>query len=434
MDDKANDKQVFIWNLIGNVLYAFTSMVLLLLVNRILGIRNGDTFSIGFAIAQLMLSIGNFQIRLYQATDVKEKFKFVDYWYFRLLTCFLMIVVSLIYTLSKDYQISKTLVVLVFCVYRLGDAFSDVYEGRLQQIKRLDIAGKSLAVKVFYPVLLFSISIIFTKDLLFSSLVLTITEFICIYFYTIKKSKYFFSFNIKNYSLFSKEKLNIMKQMLIISFPLFINSYVMNSIYNTPKIVIDGFIENGTFLNGLQVYYNILFLPAFVMNLIVLIFRGVITEMAHDLYHKQINNVYKKMLVLVIIIIIITVLAIGVAYVIGIPILSLVYGTGDALYQYKSSLIIIMIGGGINAIATILDNVITIFRKHHLLTISYILSWIIIKLISTDLILSNGLYGASLSFLIAMIVLLLAVIGILIFSIISYQKESKRREKIYGGE
>ena len=82
---------MFIWNMLGSLCNAFSSMLLLIVVNRATNAYNGGLFSLGFATAQMMTTLGTLEVRNYQATDVKEEFSFNDYYSFRISTCAFML-------------------------------------------------------------------------------------------------------------------------------------------------------------------------------------------------------------------------------------------------------------------------------------------------------------------------------------------------------
>lgn len=114
---------------------ALFSIVTLMIVTRMLDDNEADIFSIAWTISQLMATIGTFQIRMYQATDVTGVFSFRQYWKYRSLTVILMLISSYIYIFIRGYTGEKKAVVLFVCVFRAIDSFADVYEGWFQQRK-----------------------------------------------------------------------------------------------------------------------------------------------------------------------------------------------------------------------------------------------------------------------------------------------------------
>ena len=63
---------VYFWNIAGSTTNALASMILLILVNRILGVEDGDIFSLAFSIGQVILTVATFQVRVYQRMSWKN--------------------------------------------------------------------------------------------------------------------------------------------------------------------------------------------------------------------------------------------------------------------------------------------------------------------------------------------------------------------------
>ena len=77
--EKPSEKEIYIWNILGSLANAGLSVIILMVVTRTLDNQKADIFSIAWAISQLMATIGCYQIRVLQATDVEEKFTFRQY-------------------------------------------------------------------------------------------------------------------------------------------------------------------------------------------------------------------------------------------------------------------------------------------------------------------------------------------------------------------
>ncbi|EGV07806.1 hypothetical protein HMPREF1042_1299 [Streptococcus constellatus subsp. pharyngis SK1060 = CCUG 46377] len=86
-----------------------------------------------------------------------------------------------------------------------------------------------------------------------------------------------------------------------------------------------------------------------------------------------------------------------VAYFVGTPILSLVFGV--ALSQYTLPFAILIFAGVLYALAIVFENILTIIRKQHLLVGLYIILLIITKLVTEPFIYQKGMLGATISFL-----------------------------------
>ena len=117
LNTRPSNQSIYIWNIVGSMTNAFMSMVILAIVTRTLDNQQTDIFSIAWSISQLMATIGTFQIRTYQATDVTERYKFNQYFAFRCLTVVIMILASIIYIAEKRYSFYKTMIVLIICFF-----------------------------------------------------------------------------------------------------------------------------------------------------------------------------------------------------------------------------------------------------------------------------------------------------------------------------
>ena len=88
--------------------------------------------------------------------------------------------------------------------------------------------------------------------------------------------------------------------------------------------------------------------------------------------------------------------------ILGIPILSLVYAI--ELDGYKSHLLVIILGGCFCTFSYVLDNALIVIRRQYLLILSYVFTWLYVKLITEKMVTSFGLMGGALTYATSMIV------------------------------
>ena len=96
--EKTNNikKSAYFWNAMNAVISALQNPVILLVMTRTNGIYDAGVFSVAFAIATLMLYVGLYGLRRFQSSDLDEKYSFAEYHGMRILTCSIMIFVSII--------------------------------------------------------------------------------------------------------------------------------------------------------------------------------------------------------------------------------------------------------------------------------------------------------------------------------------------------
>ncbi|BFK64665.1 lipopolysaccharide biosynthesis protein [Dorea formicigenerans] len=390
INTRPSERSIYIWNIAGSMTNAFMSMLILAIVTRILDNQETDIFSIAWSISQLMATIGTFQIRTYQATDVTEKYKFNQYFIFRCVTVFAMIFTSILYIVGKKYSFYKSAIVLIICLFRAVDSLADVYEGFFQQKERLDLAGKALTYRIIAAMLCFSGTLIVFQDLLISSLSLLAAYCICFFIFDIRYNR---SVDIlKNRTRGQIKNNGWLMGLLLEGFPLFVNAYLMMSINNEPKMVIDRAIEQKWMEAGTQTAFNILFMPASVLTLVYIVFRPLLTQMAIA-WSKKEKKVFLQIIIkmLACLIVVACIILLGSA-ILGIPVLSLFYGID--LSKYKVHLLVVILGGCFCTLSYVFDNALVVIRKQYLLVVAYIITWVYVKAVSNLLIKKAGMLGA----------------------------------------
>lgn len=381
-------RKTFVWNMIGGFCNSVTSFLLLLFVTRILGSNEGGIFSFAFATAQLMLTIGKFGVRAYQATDVQTKISYTDYLVFRIITGLLMILFSGIYVLWNGYSGQKLYIILCVCLIKLADAVEDVFHGELQRIGKLDVAGKLLTIRNITTILIFLICLLFTKQLFNTCL---ITAIISIVFCLV--------INVYYTQKYSRIRCVPCKHSIVQLFwdclPLFVGAFLSLYIYNSPKNAIDHYLSY-----EYQTYYSILFMPAFVINLFSeFVFKPLLTNLALLWENVKVETFLKLVFRLLGLVLGLTIIAMLGAYFVGVPILSFVYGV--ELYPYQGDLLLLMCGGGFGAAVYLLNNVLTSMRKQNAILIGYALFAIFIGNISPIFVKKFYIRGAAISYLLS---------------------------------
>lgn len=421
INEKPTEKSIYIWNIMGSFTNAVLSVVILMLVSRTLNDKQADIFSIAWSISQLMATISTFQIRTYQATDVEECFKFHQYLKFRIVTVLIMMIFSAIYIVAHRYDFYKSIVVFVVCLYRAVDSLADVYEGWFQQKERLDLAGKAITYRIVIGMVGFFISLIITKELLISCVVLLLCYVVCFLVFNIRYTRVVEVLK-KRDSWEKNRKWFVMLAME--GAPLFINAYIMMSISNEPKMLIDAAIARGLMADGQQMIFSVLFLPASVLTLAYIVFRPLLTRMAIMWSNKKMKDFFKIIAIIMCSLLGIAGAILAGSALVGIPVLSIIYGID--LSAYKTELLIIVGGGCFCTFSYVFDNALVVIRKQYLLIIAYIVTWIYIKLISSSLVNQYKIMGAAISYASAMLVFFLAV-AIVFF--VCLQKSRKKMEK-----
>lgn len=407
----------YFWNTIAGLLNAGQSVILLMFISRVIGLEGAGIFSIAYAIACLMLTIGNFGVRNYQATDTNEKYSFQNYLTSRFFTVAIMFLASFIYItkgiLFDNYSFYKIVVIVLTCILKLLDSIEDVFEGRCQQNGRLDIASRCLSIRYIVVISVFCVLIMLTKNLVISLSFEVLISAIFIIWY------------IKNiFKQFGKIKIMTdgtkVKNLLFDCLPLFFGAYFSIYIGNAPKYAIDTVM-----MAEQQACFTFVFMPVFVIALLNnFIYQPILSKLAIKWKNREFKKFIKVILMQFAILIGIIIFVLMGGFLLGIPILSILYSTD--LTHYKMELLILLYGGGMLAFSGFLNVVLTIMRRQKCLLAGYGVVAFIAMISSNYMVVHYGTLGAAFLYSSLMTLLALSFGIILLFSLkrdIKYSKE-----------
>ncbi|HOO79520.1 MAG TPA: oligosaccharide flippase family protein [Lachnospiraceae bacterium] len=374
MTKQNNQKKNVIWNMIFSVLNAAQSAILLYFVNLICREERAGIFSFAFSIAVLFMYIGNYGIRNFQVSDTKERYRPSQYYAFRMVTLLAMVICVAIYILSRfamppisnagNNSSEKMLVIIALCLTRLAECLEDVFHGRYQQQNALYLAGMQGTVRILFANLAFVLILMINHNLVWASMVMAIASWVCVVFFAIVTIRQFGGFALD----FSGKG---MKSMMLECFPLFTGYFLITYLGNVTKYALERYESN-----SLQTYFNMIFMPVFVINLLsTMIFRPIIGTMAENYNHGKIKEYQKLIQKQNGMIAIIAVLIITICYFIGIPTLSWFYKTD--LSEYQIPFLILLLGGTLSAYSSFLNVCIITIRGQKKMLIATLLTAVV---------------------------------------------------------
>ena len=396
----------YLWNMIQSILFALQSAVLLMVINRTNGLDDAGVFSIAYAIASLIYYIGEFGVRKYQVTDVAETSSFCDYHTHRVISCLVALAASLGYALygliGGKYTPFKFEIILLVCAIKVLEAYCDVYFSRFQQKGRLDAAAKASTYRIVLPMAFCMLSLILTHNLLASMIVWLLVTVIAILTSFVLIAPEFGKVEVR----FNKESfLRITRECL----PLFAGSFLLLYVGNAPKYAIDAYLDDKA-----QACFNFIFMPVFTIGLLAnFIFNPILVRLAEEWNRGNMKEFRKIVVRQMMVIGGITLLAITVALTIGCPVLGIIFGAD--LSGSRFSLTILMLGGGMLALANFFIVVVTVVRGQKYLIAGYVLGALAARFLSGYFVRNYGVPGASVfyTFLMTLISISFAIVFVL---------------------
>lgn len=411
------DKSGAIWNLVASVLVAFQSVILLVVMTHTVGLIPAGIYTMGNTDNNLFLSIGRYGVRPFQVSDVDREYKFREYRMARIISTILMAVISTGYVLyaalKNNYSSNKLWIIIWMCIFKLPDSFEDVYYGDYQKNERLDVAAKPLALRMIITIVLWALLLVVTKDLLISVIVSTIvTIFLMIWFILLTKEY-----------ITEREKPDSSRvlKLLWVTLPLAVAAFLTLYISAAPKNSIDAHLDD-----KLQAIYGFIAMPVFVVQLLAqAVFNPVLYKISCLWNDGDIGKYVKESLKQVVYVFIITVACIFGAWLLGIPVLSIMYHT--ELSSYKTDLMYMMVGSGFLGLIVLLSGFLTIMRRQSIIIVGYVIVSIIAFLFTDKYVIKYGIRGAVLFFVALLAMLCFIFIIGYIWSAVTQRKKNSNK-------
>ena len=412
MNKEKNVKKAFLWNMIGSTCYSGSSFLYLLVVTRICGAQLAGFFSLSYATAQLLLQVGRYGVRTYQATDLNCKYSFSEYKLSRIITCGLMMLFGIIYSsysFSGEYIIISIFVIMM----KMIDAVEDVFHGNLQQNYHVEQMGKALAIRNVYSAVFFTGILMATKSLYITCTATAVTSLIlCLAVNSWFAQKYGEPAGSDATENTVSNKLRHVLELLKICTPMFIGTFLSLLLYNVPKYAMANVMTD-----EYQTYYSILFMPSFVITLMCeFVFKPTITTIAQLWWE---NDLKKFVMYVLRIIAIILVCCAGIVvggHLIGRTLLEIIYGVD--LSPYKLQFIVLLTGGGIGAEVYMIYNILIAIRWGKCMLPVYSLTAVITIAAARAMVNQWGIMGASLNYLLSCSILFVLFTSILVYVIL----------------
>ncbi|WP_448908835.1 lipopolysaccharide biosynthesis protein [Holdemanella biformis] len=397
-----NTKKNVIWNMIGTTANAFNSLFFMIIVTRINGLKDSGVFTLAFSLACLFCFIGNYEGRVFQVTDVKQDFSNKEYIVHRISSCILMMVTVLIYCLIMKYDAYKMSITFALCFMKCCEVFSDVFYGVLQKNDNLELVGKSLFFKSIASIVVFIVLDLITKNLLLSCIGLDLIWLVVLFLYDIPKTKKLIQ---------KEEKISLTNIIKLYKDGFFSFSILFLAVYlvNAQKYALDGIVAE-----SLQAIFGIVLMPATIISLACQYLLQPILNTIANLYalgqKKEFNILIFKSSLLV--------LAFGFAcvigaYLLGIPVLNILYGVD--ISDYKLCLILIIVGAIFYSLSTLVSAALTTIRHTFVQFIVYSLTSLFALFVSKLFIIKFSLIGASFAYLLCMFIQFLLYLLIYIY-------------------
>lgn len=398
---KLSIKANLIWNSFGSFTYLFCQWLLTLLVVRLSSnLSDAGNFSLAISITNIFYNLACFNIRPYLVSDSNNEYQVEDYTTFRLVTCILATILCIIYILLFQYTINQLICIILYMIFKIGEAFVDLFHAFEQRKSRMDIGGFSLFSRGIISLVSFYLSFIISHNLNISIIFMIITTWIFIILFDYKKVKQFEKIKI----YFNKDKIiNLFLKFL----PLAIGTFIGTMSTSLPR----QFLESIKGTDILGIYATVATPAVIVQTAASYIYNPLLVTFSDYKNKKDLKHFSNLFFKTTLIIFILSIICLIGSFILSKWGLNLLYGSKISKYYYLFSWIIVYTS--LNGYLWFCYNILIIFRRMKTLLYINISGFIICLLTTKPIINYYGMNGVSYSLILFTIVIIIEMLIII---------------------
>ncbi|MCR5469164.1 MAG: oligosaccharide flippase family protein [Lachnospiraceae bacterium] len=260
MKKKSTIQNIF-FNTFGSVFYYGCQWLITVLVVRIAGYDEGGNYNLAMTFTAWLGVFALYNTRQFQVSDVTGDYLNKTYINSRLISSGIAIAACLIALPFNHYSSYKFLIILMYMVFKIGEAFVDVFHGIDQKAGRMDLVCYSFMARGVLMLVSFCGVLYLTKNQVYAVLAMVITTFAVIFAFDIPMANRFRdrAEEAKAYREVGKDQL---KNLMIVLLPLVIVGVTNNLSITLPKYFLERFL--GSEALG---YYSSVATPSTVVQL-----------------------------------------------------------------------------------------------------------------------------------------------------------------------
>ena len=357
------------WNTIGMILYNLAIWVFSVLILRITGASESGYYAIASSLGNTFYAISLWGMRSFIVSDQKNRYTYREYVITRIVAVILSIVIMLVTAIVSSYSLEIVRVLIAYSMFNFAEALIELCDCLAQQKMVMDINAKSMVIRGVLYIILFYLSLVITKESYIAFSVITICSLLILYFYNYKKLCKFISFH----ETAKKENItDILKKC----FPIMAFELLAAAIVAIPRI----FYEKIGSYEDLGIYVSIYTMVVFLQLVINILIYTFAPYMAKAYQEKKLKQLKKYMLFVVFGAVGLGLLAEILVYLIGEPVMTLIFGViAGQEYHY---LYLGIVSGVTLALTWLISQIFVILGKNNSQLVSAVISVIVCIIVS----------------------------------------------------
>lgn len=197
MNDAGTLRRNFLWNTFGQLTYMACQFLCGILVVGLAGEQVSGIYNTALTATGIFLSIASYGMYSFQVSDLERKYADSVYIRSRVWTCALAVVLCVGFvgvnalTGENPYSARQSASVLLFLGYRMVESFTDIYNAVDQRAGRLDIVGKTYAMRGAVTLASFTLTLRLTRDIVLTLSLMLGAGLAVFFLYSLPKARAF---------------------------------------------------------------------------------------------------------------------------------------------------------------------------------------------------------------------------------------------------
>jgi O-antigen/teichoic acid export membrane protein len=233
MTKKLSVKKNMLYNSVGSLFYLVCQWLITVLVVKLSSYADAGNLSLAASITNVFFTISTFGIRVFQVSDVNNKYSASFYVTTRIITGLISLALCVGFVLlNASYSAEQMLCIIIYMTFRLSESLVDVLQGIQQKAERMDYIAVSFVLRGVLSLGAFCLVLYYTKNLLFAITAMAILTMAVVLAFDMLICKKLTAFH-----LYIDPK--SLRAILWECLPLMLTSLLMNSIVAIPRYFLE---------------------------------------------------------------------------------------------------------------------------------------------------------------------------------------------------
>jgi Membrane protein involved in the export of O-antigen and teichoic acid len=382
-------KQNMLWNALGSTIYLGCQWLCTILAVRLSpDLNNAGLLALAMTTAAIFYCVAAFNMRSYQVSDSVPVYTDGIYSAARILLFAAALLSCVGFSFIQGYSNKQLLIVGLYMLFKISEALADVIGGAAQKRERMDIEGKSFALRGILGTAAFALTLSLTGDMAWAVAAMSLATYGVIFFYQYRGTR-------KICNIQPEFDLRQARKLIGACFLLFASSILYNSIVSVPRL----FLQSYHGEDALAIYNAVATPAILVQTLCAYIYNPLLTRFT-ALYKqkeiKKLNGLVGKCLLTICAIVLV---ALATCFTLGEWGIRLLYGAHMA--KHANLLYLMVINTGLTAAVWFFSSLAIVIRRIKGLIAASVLGMGCCCLFSVLLIPSLNMDGTSLAGMIA---------------------------------